>query len=92
MKIIVALIYLICFNKTFALNKVYNVSCSYNFDTNFFEIETNKTKNIEYINKKNGIKYKIFIKNIDKFSEIEDYMTQENNLGHKVTYSLKCQK
>ena len=40
----------------------------------------------------NDKQVKIFVKDTDKPSEIEDYMTISDFKGHKITYSLKCKK
>lgn len=36
-------------------------------------------------NKKN-----IYINDINNFSQLEDFVTLENDLGHKITYFLSC--
>lgn len=41
-----------------------------------------------------GIKKKIFIKNVNKFDEVEDYLVKsetKNGKTYKITYSLNCE-
>lgn len=64
-----------------------------NFDFGLKEISlgnvlNKKTITKEFIN--NGIKIKYHINNTNKFSELDDYVTMENEQGQKMTYSLKC--
>jgi len=40
----------------------------------------------------NDKQVKIFVKDTEKPSEIEDYMSISDFKGHKMTYSLKCTK
>ena len=66
-----------------------NTNCSYDFDTK--KIENLDIKEFPYNKKwiKDELEYKIHIEK-EKFSEISDFLTVKNKLGHKITYSLKC--
>lgn len=66
------------------------ITCSYDFKTKYITINTKKTSNFHNIENLSGIKRKVFIKNFNNFSELEDYVSMENDLGHKITYPLKC--
>ena len=49
-----------------------------------FKNKISKTLNIE------GQKYRINIKNIKKFDAFEDFLSIQNQRGHKLTYPLTC--
>lgn len=64
------------------------IECLYDFDTKVIELDNLTKFPIEF--NENNLKYKININNINKFDKLDDYMTIQNNKGHKITYSLDC--
>lgn len=66
------------------------IKCYYQYGLESIEINTDQTKNIEIKFEKKGIKHKYFIKDANNFNELEDYLSQENDEGHKITYHMAC--
>ena len=48
-----------------------------------------KTFHKEYINNK-GNKVTLHIENTIKTTELDDWASEENNKGHKITYPIQC--
>lgn len=69
------------------------IICIYNFGNR--TLTENVPKDTLTIHKKyikDGIFYEYKIADINKFSEIDDYITMANSKGHRITYPLKCFK
>lgn len=69
-----------------------SVKCTYNYKNKSIIVGnlTSKRTVVEYPDNKTGKKYRIFIKDIDNLSEVEDYIEIKNKKGHSITFSLKC--
>lgn len=39
----------------------------------------------------NGLKHRINVRNVNKFSEVDDYLSITSPKGHEMTYPLSCQ-
>ena len=74
-----------------SINSYANIICTYNFGQ---EITLDNITSTEYSRafQEKDLTYKVYVKNINKFDEVEDYMTIINKKGHKITYSLNCRK
>lgn len=69
------------------------VNCTYNFGNSGISMGfVPHQKKIHREFKKDGHKYVVHVEDINKFAEVEDYISIENNKGHKITYALECSK
>ena len=68
------------------------IKCIYDFGTKEITINTKKTSNFRHIEYLAGIKHTVVVKDFNNFSELDDYLVMENNLGHRITYALNCSK
>jgi len=69
------------------------IICNYNFGNK--TIVENVPKGTTTVYKKytkDGLFYEYKIANINKFNEIDDYISIANSKGHRITYSLECFK
>lgn len=85
------LLLLISFN-AFAWNptEIKVVNCKYSSDK---DIEFTTSQKEFFFNRVyNDKQVKIFVKDTEKPSEFDDYMSISDFKGHKITYSLKCSK
>jgi len=85
---------IICVLLTFALEctEAAEIKCIYDFGTKEITINTKKTSNFRHIEHLAGIKHTVVVKDFNNFSELDDYLVMENNLGHRITYALNCSK
>lgn len=68
-----------------------HINCEYNFGmASFATGNIQKLKQIHKEFETNGLKYEVHIENVKEFTEVEDYITIENEKGHKITYALEC--
>ena len=67
--------------------------CTYNAGNEIEYIGTSGLlKTIKATKYSDNLKYTFFIKNVDDFNEIEDYVVVENVKQEKITYFLTCNK
>jgi hypothetical protein len=85
------LLLLVSFN-AFAWNptEIKIVNCKYGSDKDL-EFTTSKSEFL-FNRVSNNKQVKVFVKDTDRPSEIDDYMMISDLKGHKMTYFLKCKK
>lgn len=67
------------------------IACEYNFGLKEFATHNvNKAKTIHKEFDNEGIHYVVHIDNTKKFNEVDDYISMENDRGHRMTYALTC--
>lgn len=78
-----------CTNISHAQSTTYK--CTYNFGnkTEYIGTTTLKTK-IVAKKEVDGLKYTFVLSDTNNFSDLNDYVTIENDKGHKITYALSC--
>jgi len=48
-------------------------------------------KTLDKVLMQGSVQYKFHIENVDKFSDVDDYVTMTSETGHSVTYPITCQ-
>lgn len=92
MKTMIALMLLTSNVLSMDLTKVRTLYCEYGFMYDFAISTSANTVSLDKTNKLKQEYTKIVIKNTDKPSEMDDWISISNSKGHKITYSLKCKE